>query len=159
MLIVGILISVSTFSQTISKPIVLKDSTGITLLAFNEEQVITIIKSLKENNINKKLIKELENQIGLLRTNNNLLLTERDTLKEQIKTFIEVKITLKEQVSVKQQKIEELESIIANYQEIETNLNTEVALLKDKIKKKNGWIGKLITTNIITGAILIFILL
>ncbi len=129
------------------------------MLAFNESQVNDIIKGLKENNINKKLIKELENQIGLLKTNNDLLLSERDTLKTQIKTFIEIKINLDQQVSIKQQKIEELESIVGKYKNIETNLITEVSLLKEKIKKKNRWIGKLVTTNIITGAILLLILL
>lgn len=158
------LISVSSFSQTslkeiTSKPRIIVDSTGITLTAFNEQQITYIIKELKISTLNKKVIKELEKQIELWRESNRLLTAERDTLKEQIQTYVEIKINLEGQVSIQQQKIDELNRNINDYKTIEENLKKEIEIYKDKIKRKNGWITKLAITNIVTATLLILIIL
>lgn len=157
------LISVSTFSQTTLKditanPKVITDSTGITFMAFNEEQVIAIIKELKAANINKKVIAELEKQVALLKTNNRLLMNERDTLKQQIQTYIELKINLEGQVQVKESIITNLNKNIEDYKQIETNLKAEIDVYKQKIKRKNGWIVKLVATNVVTVVLLILVI-
>lgn len=137
----------------------LKDSTGLTLIAFNEEQVTIIIKELKEGKMNKRVISELEKQITLLKTSNKLLFDERDTLKAQIQTYIEIKMNLEGQVHIQQQKIDELNKNVEDYIKIEENLKKEIEVYKGKIKRKNGWIAKLSITNAITAGILIIILL
>ncbi len=62
-------------------------------MAFNEKQIIAIIKELKAANINKKIIIELEKEILLLKESNSLLTDERDSLKAQINTYIEINQT------------------------------------------------------------------
>jgi uncharacterized coiled-coil protein SlyX len=153
-----------SFSQTslkdiTTKPKIITDSSGLTLIAFNEEQITYIIKEFKTSSINKKLIKELENQIILWKKSNRLLTNERDTLKKQIKTYIEIKINLEGQIYIQEQKIDELSKNLEDYKTIENNLNIEIKTYKGKIKRKNGWITKLIITNIITTSLLIFILI
>jgi chromosome segregation ATPase len=116
-------------------------------------------QEFKTSSINKKLIKELENQIILWKKSNRLLTNERDTLKKQIKTYIEIKINLEGQIYIQEQKIDELSKNLEDYKTIENNLNIEIKTYKGKIKRKNGWITKLIITNIITTSLLIFILI
>ena len=107
--------------------------------------------------MNKKIVKELEKQINLLKSSNKLLLAERDTLKNQIDTYIEIKINLEQEVSVQQKIVEDLNKNIEDYVLIESNLRAEIEGYKQKIKHKNGTITKLIITNIVTVAIIVVI--
>ena len=145
----------SSFSKDISKPIVLKDSTGVTLIAFTEEHVNIIIKGLKEGGLNKKLVSELENKVSLLKYNNNLLLEKSDSLKKQIDTYIEIKINLKSQISVQEKSIEIYKANIEDYKKIESNLTTVVDNLNHKVVRKNKWIVRLALTNTLTVVLLI----
>ncbi len=158
------LISVSTFSQSISKeltskPKVIVDSTGITFLAFNEEQINTIIKELKKSDINKKIIIELEKKIDLMKKRDELQTKLNDSLNAQLKTFMKININLNGEISIQEKKIAELNKNIEDYKTIENNLKEEIEIYKGKIKRKNGMITKLIITNVITGVILILIII
>lgn len=158
-LIVGILISVSAISQNISKPIIIKDSLGITLLAFNEKQVDIIIKSMKDAEFSNKVIVELQKKIKLENDRYNLIKSENDTLKKNIQSYTEIKINLEQQISIKTKIIDELNKNILDYTTIGDNLNKEIIIYKEKIKTKNRKIITLLTTNIITLTLTLTILL
>jgi len=176
MLIVGIIINVSIFSQNISKvsiedssgntiikvnnikiisPLIIKDSSKITLIAFNEKQSNEIIKSLKLNKFNKSSIKELQKQIILLNNKNKLEKQIIDSLNTQINKYIEITITYDEQIHIKEQQISNLEKNLTDSKTIETNLNQTI---KDITKRKNKTIVKLYTTNIISIGIILFLI-
>jgi hypothetical protein len=157
-LIVGILISVSAISQNISKPIIIKDSLGITLIAFNEKQVDIIIKTMKDAEFSNKVIVELQKKIKLENDRYNLTKNENDTLKKNIQTYIEIKLNLEQQISIKTKIIDELNKNIIDYNKIEENLNKEILIYKERIKTKNRKIITLLTTNIITLTILILLI-
>ena len=162
-LIIGILISVSAFSQTTllktNKPIIIKDSTGITLLAFTPKQVNVIIKSLKNGDMNKDIITDLQKELFLSKLNNTLFKSVNDSLNKQISSYIEIKINLEQQVSVKQKINEDLNKNVSDYILIEDNLNKEINIYKQTIKRKNRTILKLAITNIITLGLLLFVIL
>lgn len=149
----------SGFSQNISKPRILKDSTGLTLFAFNETQVNIIIKSLKENGVNKKVINELENKINLMKEDIFLLNSVNDTLNSKNKKILEIKINLQQEVSIQKKIIDNLNKNNTDYELKVSELNTKIIEYVDKIKRKNRWITKLVISNVITATILVLVLL
>ena len=120
------ILSVSSFSQNISKPLIIKDSSGLILYAFNITQINTIIKTLKENDINKKVIIQLQNQIALLEEDNQLLSSENDSLKANIKNYYEIKINLDQQVLVQKKIIDSLNLNATDYIDIENNYKNQI---------------------------------
>lgn len=114
----------------------------ITLLAFNKEQLNVIVRALKENDYNKELIAELETKIGLLDSLNN--------------TYLEIIINKDNQIHIQ-------ELIISNQSDNINDMNIlnqeQIKQFKNKIKKKNKLITKLIITNVITVSLLIILIL
>ena len=157
-LIIGMILSVSSFSQNISKPLIIKDSSGLILYAFNITQINTIIKTLKENDINKKVIIQLQNQIALLEEDNQLLSSENDSLKANIKNYYEIKINLDQQVLVQKKIIDSLNLNATDYIDIENNYKNQISIYKQKIKRKNNTIIKLVATNVVTIVILVLVI-
>ena len=152
------ILSVSSFSQNISKPLIIKDSSGLILYAFNITQINTIIKTLKENDINKKVIIQLQNQIALLEEDNQLLSSENDSLKANIKNYYEIKINLDQQVLVQKKIIDSLNLNATDYIDIENNYKNQISIYKQKIKRKNNTIIKLVATNVVTIVILVLVI-
>ncbi len=104
--------------------------------------------------MNKKVIKEIEKQLKLLKQQNMFLKSENDSLKAQVQTYIEIKLGLENQVSLKVKENDNLNKNIIDASTIENNLNKEIEIYKQKIKRKNGWIIKLTASNIITVGLL-----
>lgn len=151
--------SVCSFSQNFSKPRIIKDSIGVTLYAFDENQINYIIKKLKEENLNNRLVNEMQKEINLLKLDNNTYKNLSDSLNTQIKTYTEIKINYDGQIQVYKKEIDILNKNIEDYKEIDNNFKEEIVDLKLKLKKKNGWIVKLVATNIITATLLILFIL
>ena len=150
----------SSFSRTISNPPrVIKDSSGATLYAFNTDQINTIIKKLKENDVNKKIIIQLQSEVALLKADNKLFSTVQDSLNQQVKTYLEIKINLEGEVSIKNNIIDSLNQNIVDYKLTDTNYNKEISDYKLKIKKKNGTIVKLVCINVATVVLLVLVLI
>lgn len=152
----------SSFSQNsleIPKPIIQKDSSGITLIAFDKEGIDIIIKTLKEQNINKKIINQLEKKSTSLYNKNKIYKEKIDSLNKNIENYIQITINNKQEVELYEKKIENLEQNIIDYEKQKTNMSIIIKDYKNKIKRKNGHIYKLIGTNIVTATLLIIVLL
>lgn len=113
---------------------------------------------MKEAEFSNKVIVELQKQIKLENIRYNLIKSENDTLKKNIQNYIEIKINLEQQITIKTKIIDDLNKNISDYITIGDNLNKEILIYKEKIKTKNRKIITLLTTNIITLTILILLI-
>ncbi len=113
---------------------------------------------MKDAEFSNKVIVELQKKIKLENDRYNLTKNENDTLKKNIQTYIEIKLNLEQQISIKTKIIDELNKNIIDYNKIEENLNKEILIYKERIKTKNRKIITLLTTNIITLTILILLI-
>jgi hypothetical protein len=150
---------VLSFSQTSSnlkyEPKVIKDSSGVTFLAFDSLQTIRIIKSLKDVGWNKKQIKELEKQLKNFKFLNDKQNEKNNNLEKKIQDYIEIEINLNKQVSVKEKKISEIEYNNKDLQTINDNLTTIKEQYESKIKKLQKQKFLLIVVNSVTVILLI----
>lgn len=113
---------------------------------------------MKEAEFSNKVIVELQKQIKLENIRYNLIKSENDTLKKNIQNYIEIKINLEQQITIKTKIIDDLNKNISDYITIGDNLNKEILIYKEKIKTKNRKIITLLTTNIITLTILLLLI-
>ncbi len=150
-------LAVCCFSQTISKPRIIKDSSGVKMYAFDEKQVDILIKGLIKYKDGQKMVNELNKQLLLFKQKNTLFSQTNDTLKSNIKKCLEITINQKNEISIKEAVITDLNKNIEDYKQIIKNKTSEVDIYVQKVKKKNRLITKLIVTNAITGGLLIWI--
>lgn len=147
-LMIMMIISFSSFSQeknTTLQPLLLKDSTGITLYAFNKQQVKVLAKAIEINDILEDRVFLLENRI--------VILEEKVNTKDSVNQYLENRLGFYYRISAVKDSINENNThIITEYVSVKDGLET-------KIKKKNRTIITLLGTNAITVLLIVLILI
>jgi septal ring factor EnvC (AmiA/AmiB activator) len=140
--------------------LVIQDTSGITYMGFeNDLYVSAIIKDLKNRDIDRKVIRELEKKLKENREYIEKQKTFNDSLNSQIDLAYKIIVSKNNEIEQLKLSNDELHKAIDIQNKMSENKDKQILKLEKKVERKSKFIRVLLSTNVVTLGLLVLIII